>query len=209
MIARLFTLTQEILVLYYSKNGSTQKLANLIARGINSISGAKARLRTVANVSNVCEQVAPTIPNEGAPYATYQDLTDCIGLAIGSPVRFGNMASSLKYFLDGTIDNWLAGTLVGKPACVFTSSGSLHGGQEACLLSMMIPLLHHGMLILGLPYTDTMLMNTSSGGTPYGATHWSGANDDKEISESEKHLAILQGQLLAKTALKLHQGDKK
>lgn len=199
---------REILVLYYSRNGATQKLANSIARGINSVDGVNARIRTVPNVSTVCEQTAPSIPDNGAPYASYQDLKECIGLALGSPVRFGNMASSLKYFLDGTIDAWLGGHLAGKPACVFTSSGSLHGGQEACLLSMMIPLFHHGMLLLGVPYTDSALMNTESGGTPYGASHWGGVNDDKDISESEKQLAILQGKLLAEAALKLIQDGK-
>ena len=193
----------EILVLYYSKDGAVQKLANLIARGINSVDGVEARVRTVPNVSAVCEKVAPDIPEHGAPYATYEDLKECIGLALGSPVRFGNMASALKYFLDGSTHDWLSGTLAGKPACVFTSSGSLHGGQEACLLSMMIPLFHHGMLLMGLPYTDSALMNTASGGTPYGPTHWAGLNNDKEISDNEKHLAILQGKLLAEAALKL------
>lgn len=194
---------KEILVLYYSSNGSTTKLANLIARGINSVDGATARIRTVPPISTVCEKTKPPVPDSGAPYATYLDLQECIGLAMGSPVRFGNMASSLKYFWDGSINQWLSGSLTGKPACVFTSSGSLHGGQEACLFSMMIPLFHHGMLIMGLPYTDSELMNTASGGTPYGVSHWAGIDDDKEISESEKHLAILQGKLLAETALKL------
>ena len=199
---------KEILVLYYSVNGAAQKLAHLIARGINSVDGANARIRTVPPVSTVCEQTAPKIPDTGAPYATYKDLNECIGLALGSPVRFGNMAGALKYFLDGSTSEWLSGSLVGKPACVFTSSGSLHGGQEACLLSMMIPLMHHGMLILGLPYTDSELMNTTSGVTPYGVTHWAGINDDKPISDTEHHLAILQGKLLAEAALKLNQDLK-
>lgn len=194
---------QEVLVLYYSRNGATQKLAHLIARGINSIEGVTARIRTVPNVSTVCEKIAETIPNAGAPYASYSDLQECIGLALGSPVRFGNMASSLKYFWDGSSNEWLSGSLAGKPAAVFTSSGSLHGGQEMCLFSMMIPLMHHGMLILGLPYTDSALMQTTSGGTPYGVSHYAGINDDKEISDTEKHLAILQGKLLAEAALKL------
>jgi NAD(P)H dehydrogenase (quinone) len=195
---------KEILVLYYSHNGSTRKLAHLIARGIESVAGASARIRTVPNVSTLCEQVASTIPDQGAPYANYNDLSECIGLALGSPVRFGNMASSLKHFLDGTTNEWLTGTLTGKPACVFTSSASMHGGQEACLISMMLPLLHHGMLIIGLPYTDSTLMTTSSGGTPYGVSHYAGINDNLTISESEKHLAILQGQRLAEAALKLN-----
>ncbi len=197
--------TKEILVLYYSRKGGTQKLANLIARGINSVSGISARVRTVPSVSAVCEQVASTIPDQGAPYVSNIDLKECIGLALGSPVRFGNMASSLKYFLDNTTNEWLNGSLAGKPACVFTSSASLHGGQEACLFSMMMPLLHHGMLIIGLPYTDSALMQTKSGGTPYGASHYAGLNDDYEISDSEKHLAILQGKLLAEAALKLNK----
>lgn len=194
---------KEILVLYYSHGGATEKLAQLIARGIESISGVSARIRTVPTVSTTCEQIAPTIPDSGAPYATYTDLAECIGLALGSPVRFGNMASHLKYFLDGTTHEWLSGTLKGKPACVFTSSGSMHGGQEACLLSMMIPLLHHGMLLLGLPYTEKALMETTSGGTPYGVSHLAGINDDIAISEDEKTLALLQGKLLAEVALKL------
>lgn len=195
---------KEILVLYYSRNGATLKLANLVARGIESVSGVSARIRTVPNVSTVCESVSPSVPDQGAPYVTNQDLDECIGLALGSPVRFGNMASSLKYFLDGTSHEWLSGTLAGKPACVFTSSGSMHGGQEACLLSMMIPLFHHGMIIVGLPYTNSELMNTRSGGTPYGVSHHAGIDDTLPISESEKQLAILQGKRLAEIALKLH-----
>lgn len=194
---------KEILVLYYSLNGSTTKLANLIARGIESVNGISARLRTVPNVSTVCEQTKPTIPDSGAPYVTNDDLKECIGLALGSPVRFGNMASSLKYFLDGTSHEWLSGTLSGKPACVFTSSGSIHGGQETTLLSMMLPLIHHGMLIVGLPYTEPALMNTQSGGTPYGVSHYAGINDDINISEHEKQLALAQGKRLAEIALKL------
>lgn len=202
------TTSNEILVLYYSKDGSTKKLANLIARGINSVPSITARIRTVPNVSAICEQVAPAIPDEGAPYATHKDLRECIGLALGSPVRFGNMSSSIKYFLDGTTDEWLSGSLVGKPASVFTSSASLHGGQEACLLSMIIPLLHHGMVIVGIPYTESALMNTTSGGTPYGVTHWAGINNENEISDSEKQLAIAQGKLLATTALNLWRGNQ-
>lgn len=193
---------KDILVLYYSKNGSTKKLATYIARGINSIDGACARIRTVPDV-------APSTDLVGTPstltdlYATHTDLEECIGLALGSPVRFGNMDSSLKYFLDSTTHEWLAGTLSSKPACVFTSSGSMHGGQEACLWTMLVPLLHHGMIMVGLPYTDSTLMNTTTGGTPYGATHVAGIDDDKTISEEEKHLAILQGKRLAEVALKL------
>lgn len=193
---------KEILVLYYSKKGSTKKLANYIARGINSIDGAKARIRTVPDVipENVQNQ---NIAKAAEVYATTSDLEECIGLALGSPVRFGNMASSLKYFLDNTKHEWLVGTLSNKPASVFTSSGSLHGGQEACLWTMIVPLLHHGMVIVGLPYTDSALMKTQTGGTPYGVSHHAGIDDNMEISQEEKHLAILQGKRLAEVALKL------
>ena len=158
--------TPTILVLYYSRHGATRKLAELIAQGIESLPGVEARLRTVPAVSTVSEAVEPDIPRDGAPYVELQDLAECAGLALGSPTRFGNMAAAMKYFLDGTATDWLAGTLSGKPAVVFTSTGSLHGGQEATLLSMMIPLLHHGMLVMGLPYTHPELMNTASGGRP-------------------------------------------
>lgn len=196
-----------ILVLYYSRHGATRKLAELIAQGIESVPGVDARLRTVPAVSSVAEAVAPAIPPAGAPYVELADLAECAGLALGSPTRFGNMAASLKYFLDGTATDWLAGTLAGKPACVFTSTGSLHGGQESTLLSMMLPLLHHGMLIMGLPYTHPELMTTASGGSPYGATHWSGIDGDKSISEDEKRLAIGLGKRLAQTAAAL-QGER-
>lgn len=196
-------MNQEILVLYYSVNGATKQLASLISRGINSVGGVKARVRTVPKVSSVCESIANDIPNDGDPYVSLQDLKDCIGIALGSPVRFGNMAASMKYFLDGTINEWLSGDLIGKPACVFTSSSSLHGGQEACLLSMMIPLLHHGMCFIGLPYSNMELVTTKSGGTPYGVTHVAGMNSDNEITVEEKSLAIAQGKYLAEIALKL------
>ena len=192
-----------ILVLYYSRHGATRKLAELIAQGIESIPGAEARLRTVPAVSTVAEATAPDIPATGAPYVELQDLADCAGLAMGSPTRFGNMASALKYFLDGTSADWLAGTLAGKPAAVFTSTGSLHGGQESTLLSMMIPLLHHGMLVMGLPYTQPELMTTATGGSPYGPTHWSGLDGDKPVSDDEKRLAIEAGRRLAETAARL------
>ena len=192
--------TLNILVLYYSRHGATRKLAELIAHGIESVPGVDARLRTVPAVSNVTEASAPEIPSDGAPYVELQDLAECTGLALGSPTRFGNMASALKYFLDGTAAEWLAGTLAGKPAVVFTSTGSLHGGQESTLLSMMIPLLHHGMLVMGLPYTNAELMTTASGGSPYGATHWSGIDGDKAITADEKALAIALGRRLALTA---------
>lgn len=192
----------EILVLYYSQNGNTKKLANLIARGIESVDGVKARIRTVAQVHSSNNLIHHN-NTDNAVYATANDLKECIGLALGSPVHFGNMSSHLKYFFDSTTNEWLNGALSGKPACVFTSSGSLHGGQESCLWSMLIPLMHHGMLIVGIPYTDSTLMNTNTGGTPYGASHYSGIDDDVSISKDERHLAILQGQRLARTALKL------
>ncbi|THC46636.1 NAD(P)H:quinone oxidoreductase [Massilia sp. Mn16-1_5] len=195
--------TLTILVLYYSRHGATRKLAELIAQGIESVPGLEARLRTVPAVSTVAEATAPAIPLDGAPYVELSDLAECAGLALGSPTRFGNMAAAMKYFLDGTAAEWLAGTLSGKPAVVFASTGSLHGGQEATLLSMMIPLLHHGMLVMGLPYTHPELMTTSSGGSPYGATHWAGIDGDKQVTEDEKRLAIALGRRLAEAASKL------
>lgn len=192
-----------ILVLFYSRHGATRKLAELIAQGIESVPACDARLRTVPAVSATSEATAPEAPADGAPYVELADLRDCAGLALGSPTRFGNMAASMKYFWDGTSAEWLSGTLSGKPACVFTSTGSLHGGQEATLLSMMIPLFHHGMLLLGLPYSHAELMTTSSGGSPYGASHWAGLDGSKPISEDEKRLAIAQGRRLAETALAL------
>jgi NAD(P)H dehydrogenase (quinone) len=192
-----------ILVLFYSRHGATRKLAELIAQGIESVPGCDARLRTVPAVSATSEATAPEVPADGAPYVELADLRDCAGLALGSPTRFGNMAASMKYFWDGTSAEWLSGTLAGKPACVFTSTGSLHGGQESTLLSMMIPLFHHGMLLLGLPYSHAELMTTSTGGSPYGASHWAGLDGSKPISEDEKRLAIAQGRRLAETALAL------
>ena len=196
--------TLTILVLYYSRHGATRKLAELIAQGIESVPGVEARLRTVPAVSTVAESTAPSIPTDGAPYVELSDLAECAGLALGSPTRFGNMAAAMKYFLDGTAAEWLDGTLSGKPAVVFASTGSLHGGQEATLLSMMIPLLHHGMLVMGLPYTHPELMTTISGGSPYGATHWAGIDGDKAVTEDEKRLAIALGRRLADAAAKLH-----
>ncbi len=192
-----------ILVLYYSRNGATRKLAELIAQGVESVSGCEARLRTVPAISTVAEATEPEIPAHGAPYVEPRDLEECAGLALGSPTRFGNMAAPLKYFLDGTSVQWLSGALAGKPACVFTSTGSLHGGQEATLLSMMIPLLHHGMLLLGLPYTHPALMTTTSGGTPYGASHWAGANGSHAVSDDTRLLAVALGRRLAETATRL------
>ena len=192
-----------ILVLFYSRHGATRKLAELIAQGVESVPGCDARLRTVPAVSTVAEATEADVPAEGAPYVELDDLRECAGLAVGSPTRFGNMAAAMKYFWDGTAADWLAGTLAGKPACVFTSTGSLHGGQESTLLSMMIPLFHHGLMVLGLPYTNPELMTTTSGGTPYGASHWSGLDGKKTITEDEKRLALALGRRLAETALKL------
>ena len=192
-----------ILVLYYSRHGATRKLAEFIAQGIESVPRSDARLRTVPPVSTVTEASAPAIPTEGAPYVELQDLEECAGIALGSPTRFGNMAAPMKYFWDGTSTDWLAGTLAGKPACVFTSTGSLHGGQETTLLSMMLPLMHHGMLLLGIPYTQPQLMTTTSGGTPYGASHWAGLEGAQPISDDSRSLAIGLGRRLAHTAHKL------
>lgn len=198
------TSTLPILVLYYSRHGATRKLAELIAQGIESISGCEAVLRTVPAVSAVSEATEPAVPSSGAPYVELTDLENCAGLALGSPTRFGNMAAPLKYFIDGSSAQWLSGALAGKPACVFTSTGSLHGGQESTLLSMMLPLLHHGMLLLGLPYSEPALMTTASGGSPYGATHWSGIAGDNNISDDTRALAIALGKRLATTAKQLH-----
>ena len=192
-----------ILVLYYSRHGATRKLAECIAQGIESVSGCEARLRTVPQISTVTEATEAQIPASGAPHVELQDLQECQGLALGSPTRFGNMAAPLKYFLDGTSAQWLSGALSGKPACVFTSTGSLHGGQESTLLSMMLPLLHHGMLIMGLPYAEKNLMTTHSGGSPYGATHWSGIGGDLVMTEETRELAIALGKRLALNARKL------
>jgi NAD(P)H dehydrogenase (quinone) len=192
----------EILVLYYSVGGSVKRMADLIASGVERVAGASARLRNVPRVStNIGTEKA--VPDEGAPYAELRDLEECAGLALGSPTRFGNMAAPLKHFLDGTSLLWQRGALAGKPACVFTSTASLHGGQEATLLSMMMPLLHHGMLVMGLPYTQAELNATRTGGTPYGASHFAGVADDQPISEHERTLCIAQGKRLAELTLKL------
>ena len=193
----------EVLVLYYSRSGATRRLAEAIAAGIDATPGAGARLRTVPAVSALSEAVEPTIPPMGAPYAEARDLAECAGLALGSPTRFGNMAAPLKYFIDSTGAEWISGTMAGKPACVFTSTGSLHGGQETTLLSMMLPLLHHGMVIVGLPYTEPDLMTTSAGGTPYGASHVSGADGQRPMADAEERLAVALGKRLAETALAL------
>ena len=193
----------KILVLYYSRHGATRKLADYIAQGVESVAGCEAVLRTVPAVSTVTEATEPAVPASGAPYVEASDLAECAALALGSPTRFGNMAAPLKYFIDGSSAEWLSGTLAGKPACVFTSTGSLHGGQETTLLSMMLPLLHHGMLIVGLPYTEASLMTTASGGSPYGATHWSGMKGDQPVSDDTRSLAIALGRRLAQTAARL------
>lgn len=191
-----------ILVLYYSRNGATAEMARHIARGIE-LQGLEARLRTVPAVSTECEAVSASVPAEGAPYASLDDLKNCAGLALGSPTRFGNMAAPMKYFLDGTSNLWLTGSLVGKPAGVFTSTASLHGGQESTLLSMLLPLLHHGMLIAGLPYSESALVETRGGGTPYGASHHAGADGKRALDEHEVALCRALGQRLASIALKL------
>jgi NAD(P)H dehydrogenase (quinone) len=194
---------KEILVLYYSQHGATRQMAQLVARGVEQVYGASARLRTVPKVSAACEATEPDIPDSGAPYAELRDLEECIGLALGSPTRFGNMASAMKYFWDGTGGLWMKHALVGKPAALFTSTGTMHGGQESTLLSMMLPLLHHGMVIVGLPYSEPELSNTQSGGTPYGASHIAGIANDQVISETEKKLCMALGKRLALIALKL------
>ncbi|HSF47045.1 MAG TPA: NAD(P)H:quinone oxidoreductase [Burkholderiales bacterium] len=194
---------REVLVLFYSATGAVKEMAHLIARGIEQVPGARARIRTVPKVSSVCEAVESDIPGSGPPYAEMKDLEECTGLALGSPTRFGNMAAPLRYFLDGTGGLWMRGALAGKPAAVFTSTGSLHGGQETTLITMMLPLLHHGMIILGLPYTLPDLSSTRSGGTPYGASHTAGLSADHPITEEERKLCIALGKRLAETALKL------
>lgn len=193
----------DILVLYYSRGGAVREMAQAIARGVESVKGASARIRTVPNISANCEATEPAVPEQGAPYAELADLEECIGLALGSPTRYGNMAAPLKYFIDGTTSLWLKGALIGKPAAVFTSSGSMHGGNETTLLTMMLPLLHHGMTIVGLPYSEPALASTSTGGTPYGASHIGGALDDRPLSDEERQLCFALGKRLAETALKL------
>ncbi|MGD9787851.1 MAG: NAD(P)H:quinone oxidoreductase [Sulfuricellaceae bacterium] len=193
----------DILVLYYSRHGAVKEMAHLIARGIEQVPGASARLRTVPEVSTVCEAVEDSIPAAGAPYVEHRDLEECIGLALGSPTRFGNMAAPMKYFLDTTSGLWLKGALAGKPAAVFTSTSSLHGGQETTLLTMMLPLLHHGMVLAGLPYSEPELIATTAGGTPYGASHLAGPASDQPLAEAEKKLCLAQGKRLAQLALKL------
>lgn len=192
-----------ILVLYYSRYGATAKMAEQIARGVEMVAGVAAKIRTVPAVSTTIEATEPAIPEAGAVYATLDDLKDCAGIALGSPTRYGNMAAAMKYFWDGTSSLWLSGALAGKPAAVFTSTASLHGGQETTLLSMMLPLLHHGMLILGLPYTEADLITTQTGGTPYGPSHTAGINSNLPLSDAEKRLCKALGKRLAETAVKL------
>lgn len=196
----------DILVLYYSLHGSVKQLAAHVAHGVESVPGARARLRTVPRVVSEADGPARPVPDEGAPYASVDDLAECVGLALGSPTRFGNMAAAMKYFWDGTSGLWLSGTLAGKPACVFTSTATLHGGQETTLLSMMLPLIHHGMLIVGLPYANPELSATRSGGTPYGASHFAGPDGKEPVTEEERRLAFAQGRRLAEVALKLAGG---
>jgi len=200
------TAMTEILVLYYSRNGSTAELARQACRGIESVGGAEAKLRTVPPVSAESERPARQVPATGAPYVTLEDLRDADGLLLGSPTRFGNMAAPLKYFLDSTSSLWISGALAGKPAGVFTSTQTLHGGQEATLLSMMLPLLHHGMYIVGLPYTESALRQTRSGGTPYGASHVAG-QDEPALTEDERTLAQALGKRVAALAVQLGRAD--
>lgn len=190
----------EILVLYYSLHGNVARMARHVARGVEEIGGMQARVRTVPKVSAVCEAVEDAVPGEGPPYVETRDLEECAGLLLGSPTRFGNMAAPLKYFLDGTADAWLSGTLAGKPAGVFTSTSTLHGGQETTLISMMLPLLHHGMVVLGLPYTEPALTRTETGGTPYGPSHVAGPDSKRALSEDEKHLCTVLGRRVAELA---------
>jgi NAD(P)H dehydrogenase (quinone) len=196
----------EILVLYYSRNGKTAQLARLVARGVEEVPGMRARLRSVPPVAPVTETAAPPEPDDGAPYATLADLRDCAGLVLGSPTRFGNMAAPLKHFIDSTATEWLSGALVGKPAGVFTSTSTQHGGQETTLVSMMLPLLHHGMLVVGIPYTEAALNRTAGGGSPYGASHVAGTSNQHAIGEDERTLARALGRRIAEVAAKLERG---
>ena len=187
----------EILVLYYSRGGHTAQLARLIARGVEEIDGVRARLRQVPPVAPVTQTAQPAVPDDGPPYAELRDLAECAGLIMGSPTRYGNMAAPLKHFIDSTIAEWASGTLVGKPCAVFTSTATMHGGQETTLVSMLLPLLHHGMIAVGIPYTEPALNNTRSGGTPYGVSHVAGLNGENALSEHERELARVQGRRVA------------
>src|SRR5271169_5629040 len=196
----------EILVLYYSRQGSTAALARQVCRGVESVPGMQARLRTVAPVTTSTERLDPPVPDEGPPFATHEDLVQCCGLILGSPTRFGNMAAPVKFFLDGTSALWISGALVGKPAAVFTSTQTLHGGQETTLLSMMLPLLHHGMYLVGLPYSEPGLTETRSGGSPYGASHVAMVSGHGTLSEAERNLARALGARVAALASRLQDG---
>lgn len=195
----------EILIVYYSRTGNVAQLARLVARGVEEVPGMRARVRSVPPVAPITQVAAPPVPDEGAPYATLDDLRECAGVILGSPTRFGNMAAPLKHFLDSTGAEWASGTLVGKVAAAFTSTSTMHGGQETTLVSMMLPLLHHGAVIVGLPYTEPALSSTRSGGTPYGASHVAGAAGDRDIDEDERTLARALGRRVATLALKLAQ----
>ncbi|MCW8854494.1 MAG: NAD(P)H:quinone oxidoreductase [Gammaproteobacteria bacterium] len=193
----------EILVLYYSQGGSTAEMAQIIAHGVEEVSGMQARLRTVPNVSSLCEATEDSIPDSGAPYATLDDLKECTGLILGSPTYFGNMSAAMKYFIDSTSSLWMSGDLINKPAAVFTATGSMHGGQESTLLSMMLPLFHHGMILVGLPYNEQALFQTQGGGTPYGASRLTNDEDNRMLHDEEKTLCIALGKRVAETARKL------
>lgn len=192
----------EIMVLYYSQGGSTAEMARTIARGVEEIEGVEARLRTVPAISTVCDATAPVVPEAGAAYALHSDLEECDGLILGSPTHFGNMAAALKHYIDGSGSMWMSGALINKPAAVFTSTASIHGGQESTLLSMLIPLLHHGMILMGLPYSEASLHKTTTGGTPYGASRLN-TNNNTPLDEDEKNLCLALGRRVAETAIKL------
>lgn len=193
----------QILILYYSRHGATAEMARQMARGVEEVDGMQAKLRTVPPVSSVCEATEPAIPDSGAPYVSEEDLSSCDGLLLGSPTRFGNMAAPMKYFLDTTSRLWMSGGLIGRPAGVFTSTASLHGGQESTLLSMMLPLMHHGMIIAGVPYSETTLLHTTSGGTPYGASHMAGSDSKLPLTDDERQICQTQGRHLAEIARRL------
>ncbi len=196
----------DILILYYSQTGTTAEMARAIAHGVEQVPGMQARPRTVPAVSSVCEATEPLVPENGAPYATLEDMQQCSGMILGSPTHFGNMAAALKHFIDGSGSLWMSGAMIGKPAAVFTSTASVHGGQESTLLSMMLPLLHHGMLLVGLPYSETALHQTTTGGTPYGASRLNN-NDNAPLDDDEKSLCLALGRRVAETALKLEKAD--
>jgi len=196
-------MSKKVLVLYYSRHGATLELAKRVARGVEQVEGVEAVLRTVPEVSSVCEATEPTVPDNGAPYVTMEELLEADGLVLGSPTRFGVMAAPLKYFLEQTSAQWLSGHLTGKPAGAFTSTSSMHGGQEVTLLSMLVPLLHHGMLITGVPYSTSVLMSTQSGGTPYGASHVAGSGNDQAVTEDEHQVCIALGKRIAQLAVTL------